>query len=147
MAQHAYSKCLVHMVWGTKKRKPVLKQDVRVKLSKYYYQYAESKEIYMHINFVNADHVHVLIDLPRQLALQKVAKLLKGSSSFWINKNRFTEMKFNWARGYGAFSVSASGLKKVKAYIRNQEEHHRERSFIEELDSFLSVYGLEVQNR
>ena len=147
MAQHAYSKCLVHMVWGTKKRKPVLKQDVRVKLSKYYYRYAESKEIYMHINYVNADHVHILIDLPRHFALQKVAKLFKGSSSFWINKNRLTDLKFSWARGYGAFSVSASALKKVKAYIRNQQEHHREKSFTEELDTFLSAYDLEVQNR
>lgn len=147
MAQHAYSKCLIHMVWGTKKREPVLKRPIRKKLSNYFYKYAESKEIFMHINYVNADHVHVLVDLPRHYALKDVAKLLKGSSSFWINKNRFTKLKFSWARGYGAFSVSASAIEKVKSYIRNQEEHHRKKSFIEELDEFLSAYGLEVPNR
>ena len=147
MAQHAYSKCLIHMVWGTKKRKSVLTKPVRLKLSDYLYRYAEEKEIYMHTNYVNADHVHVLVDLPRHFALQKVAKLFKGSSSFWINKNRLTNLKFSWARGYGAFSVSASGLEKVKSYIRDQEEHHRQKSFSEELDTFLSAYGLELQNR
>lgn len=147
MAIHAYSKCLVHMIWGTKKRKPVLRTPTRKKLSKYFYKYAESKEIYMYANYVNADHVHVLIDLPRYFALQKVAKLFKGSSSFWINKNRLTEFKFSWARGYGAFSVSASDLDRVRSYIQNQEEHHREKTFAEELDSFLSAYGLEVPNR
>ena len=147
MAQHAYSKCLIHMVWGTKKRKSALTKPVRLELSDYLYRYAKEKEIYMHINYVNADHVHVLIDLPRHLAVQKVAKLLKGSSSFWINKNRLTDLKFSWARGYGAFSVSASGLEKVKSYIRNQEEHHREKTFTDELDDFLSAYGLEIQNR
>jgi len=135
------------MVWGTKKRKAVFEKTVRKKLSNYLYQYAKGKEIYMHINYVNADHVHVLIDLPRHFALQKVAKLLKGSSSFWINKNRLTDLKFSWARGYGAFSVSASAIEKVKSYIRNQEEHHRKKSFTEELDDFLSAYGMEVQNR
>lgn len=147
MSQHAYSKCLIHMVWGTKRRKPMLAREVRKKLSTYLYQYAEGKQIYMHINYVNADHVHVLIDLPRHIALQKIAKLLKGSSSFWINKNRLTKSKFRWARGYGAFSVSASAIEKVKSYIRTQEEHHRKKTFKEELDDFLSAYELEVQNR
>lgn len=55
--------------------------------------------------------------------------------------------KFRWGRGYGAFSVSASAIKKVKSYIRNQEKHHRNRSFMEELDSFLKAYGVEEENR
>jgi len=134
------------MVWGTKRRKAMLAREARKKLSTYLYRYAEGKEIYMHINYVNADHVHILIDLPRHLTLQKVAKLFKGSSSFWINKNRLITSKFRWARGYGAFSVSASAIRKVKTYIRTQEEHHRKKTFEEELDDFLSVYGLEVQN-
>jgi len=135
------------MIWGTKRRKAILPREVRKKVSTCLCQYAESKEIYMHINYVNADHVHILIDLPRHLALQKVAKLLKGSSSFWINKNRLTKSKFGWARGYGAFSVATSAITKVKSYIRNQEEHHRQKSFFQELDSFLSAYGLEVHKR
>lgn len=96
----------------------------------------------MHINYVNADHVHVLFDLPTNYALQDIAKLFKGSSSFWINKNRFTKSKFSWGRGYGAFSVSASAIENVKSYIRNQEEHHRKKSFSEELDELLSAYDL-----
>lgn len=135
------------MVWGTKKRQAVLRRVVRKKLSAYLYTYAESKEIYMHINYVNADHTHVLIDLPRQYALKDIAKLLKGSSSFWINKNRLTNKRFRWARGYGAFSVSSSAIEKVKSYIRNQEKHHRQQTYNQELAGFLSAHGREIQNR
>ena len=147
MAEHAYSRCLLHMIWGTKNRKAVLEESVRKKVSNYLYAYAKKKEIFMHINYVNADHVHVLIDLPTSHSIQKVAKLFKGSSSHWINKNRLTKLKFSWGRGYGAFSVSASAIEKVKSYIRNQPAHHRSKSFTEELDEFLFAYGLEVQNR
>jgi REP element-mobilizing transposase RayT len=135
------------MIWGTKKRQPVLKRDVRKQLSNYLYNYAEDKEIFMHINYVNADHVHALIDLSPQFALQEVFKLFKGSSSHWINKNRLTTHKFRWGRGYGAFSVSASGIEKVKAYIRNQEKHHRKKSFTEEYNAFIKAYDIENKNR
>lgn len=101
----------------------------------------------MHSNYVNADHVHVLFDLPTKYSLQDLAKLYKGSSSFWINKNRLTKLKFSWGRGYGAFSVSASAIEKVKSYIRNQKEHHKKLTFEDELSEFLSAYGLRVQNR
>jgi REP element-mobilizing transposase RayT len=147
MAQHAFSKCLLHMIWGTKNRKAILEKPVRKKLSNYFYSYAEKKGIFMQINYVNADHVHIFIDLPTNYSIQQVAKLFKGSSSHWINKHRLTNLKFSWGRGYGAFSVSASAIEKVKSYIRNQPEHHRKKTFQEELDDFLSVYELEVQNR
>ncbi len=129
------------------KKKAVLEKSVRKKVSNYFYSYAKKNEIFMHINYVNADHVHMLIDLPTNYSIQKVAKLFKGSSSHWINKNRLTKFKFSWGRGYGAFSVSASAIDKVKSYIRNQPDHHRKKLFKEELDEFLSAYGLEIQNR
>lgn len=87
MASHSYSKCLLHIIWGTKSRTPVLNEEVRRKLSDYLYNYAQEKQIYMHINYVNADHVHLLIDLPTSRSIEQVVKLFKGSSSHWINKN------------------------------------------------------------
>lgn len=144
MAQHTYTKCLVHMIWGTKRREKVLERDVRKELSEYLYRYSKEKNIYMYLNYVNADHVHVLFDLPNTKCMQDVAKLFKGSSSFWINKNRLTPLKFNWGRGYGAFSVSPSNFDKVRTYIQNQEKHHQKKSFTEELDEFLKAYDLDM---
>lgn len=147
MAKHTYSKCLIHIVWGTKKREPVFDKHIRNMLSEYLHQYSESKKIHMYVNYVNADHVHVLFNLPTTKSIQEVAKLYKGSSSFWINKNGLTSNKFSWARGYGAFSVSRSHYNKVKKYILNQEEHHRKKSFSSEFSDFLNAYNINANNR
>jgi len=64
----------------------------------------------MKINFVNPDHVHVLIDLPTGFSIEKIAQLLKGSSSHWVNSSELLTEKFAWGRGYGAFSVSLSNV-------------------------------------
>lgn len=148
MGQHNYTKCNIHLIWGTKKRRPLLsKKEIRIKVSNYLYHYSEQKQIYMYKNYVNTDHVHALIDLPVQYALKDICKLLKGSSSYWINKNKLLNKKFRWGRGYGAFSVSASGLNQVKKYIHNQEGHHRLKTFTEELNEFISLYDVDIQNR
>jgi len=94
----------------------------------------------MKVNYVNADHVHALIDLPTNIKIEDAARLLKGELSSWINNN--IDFKFNWATGYAAFSVSESRLDKVIKYIINQEEHHRNKSFNEEYNEFLTAYKL-----
>jgi len=114
-----------------------------MKLSGFLYEYSQSKDIYMKINYVNADHVHALIDLPTKYSIEETMKLLKGASSHWINQERIIAAKFSWGRGYGAFSVSQSNVKDVAKYIANQEEHHRRKTFAEEYEKFVRVYGLE----
>lgn len=96
----------------------------------------------MKINYVNADHVHSLIDLPTKYSIEDVAKLLKGELSFWINENDIIPNKFSWGRGYGAFSVSHSIVAKVAEYIAKQEEHHKTMTFLEEYRGFVKKYGL-----
>lgn len=96
----------------------------------------------MKINYVNPEHVHALIDLPTSLAIQDVVQLFKGASSHWINKEGILPRKFSWGRGYGAFSVSHSGVDAVAKYIANQEEHHRKKTFQQEYEAFVRAYGL-----
>jgi REP element-mobilizing transposase RayT len=112
------------------------------KVSQYLTEYAAEKGIYMKINFVNADHAHVLVDLPATMAMDEVAQLLKGASSHWVNESNLVPGKFGWQRGYGAFSVSHSGVDEVCGYIAKQEEHHRKRPFAEELKQLVERYGL-----
>jgi REP element-mobilizing transposase RayT len=130
-------------VWATLQRRPLLSKSAAVKLSDYLKTYAGEKSIYMRINFVNADHVHALIDLPTNRTIEEVVQLLKGSSSHWVNENDLVPGKFAWQRGYGAFSVSHSGVEEVGSYVANQEEHHRKRGFAEELKMLVERYGLQ----
>ena len=143
MSLHSYSRCWLHLVWGTLGREPMLSKDAAVKTSAYLTNYAQEKKIYMKINYVNSDHVHLLIDLPTNKSIEDLMQLFKGSSSHWINENNLVPGKFGWARGYGAFSVSQSGVAEVAKYIAEQEEHHRNKSFSEELKLLVERYGLE----
>lgn len=144
MSVHAYHCCFVHLIWSTYKRRKILPVEARKRVSRFLYQYAESRDILMKINYVNADHVHALIDLSPDKSIQDIVKLLKGSSSHWINKNRIIEDKFSWGRGYGAFSVSQSNAGIVIHYIKNQEIHHRKKNFSDEFESFLRANSLDI---
>jgi putative transposase len=142
MPLHSYTRCWLHIVWATLERRPLLPKPAAAKLSSQLHKYANEKGIYMKINFVNADHAHVLIDLPASKAIDDVVQLLKGGSSHWVNENNLIPGKFGWQRGYGAFSVSHSGLDDVSSYIATQDEHHKKKSFSEELKQFVERYGL-----
>ncbi len=142
MSLHSYSRIWLHLTWGTLERRPLLCRSAAVKASAFLSQYAAEKGLYMKTNYVNADHVHVLVDLPTHLCVEEAAHLLKGASSHWINESNLVQGKFGWGRGYGAFSVSHSGVGEVARYIAAQEQHHRRRSFTEELRRLVERYEL-----
>jgi putative transposase len=142
MSRHSYSRVWLHLAWGTLERRPFLSRPIAAKVSAYLTEYASEKRIYMKINYVNRDHVHALLDLPARLAIDDMMQLVKGSSSHWINQSNLLPCKFAWGRGYGAFSVSHSGVGKVARYIATQEDHHRKRSFSDELKLLVERYGL-----
>jgi REP-associated tyrosine transposase len=134
--------CWVHLIWGTLNRDRVLNKKAAAGLSRYLIEYADQQAVYMKINFINPDHVHALIDLPTGSSIEKIVQLLKGSSSHWINSSELVTGKFAWGRGYGAFSVSHSNVDLVTRYIAEQEEHHRQRTFSDELREFIDRHGL-----
>ena len=142
MPRHSYSRCWIHLIWSTFRREKVLHGENARRVTNSLTSIAESNGIYIKALHVNPDHVHALIDLPATQSVDGVAKLLKGSSSRWINTSGALMGHFQWARGYGAFSVSQSALDDVCAYIGGQEEHHRVRTFAEEYEAFARRYGL-----
>ena len=138
----SFLKVYIHFVWSTKNRIPHLNSpELRQKVWHHIAENARSKDIY--VDFVNgySDHCHCLVSLGVDQTLQKVVQLIKGESSNWINKNRLTKEKFEWQDDYFAVSVSESKLNVVRDYIRNQEEHHRKKSFQEEYDEFIKNYN------
>ena len=81
MSTHAYSRCWLHLIWGTLKREGMFAPPTAAKVSGFLADYAKKNGIYMKINFVNTEHVHALIDLPTNMTIEQVVKLLKGASS------------------------------------------------------------------
>jgi REP element-mobilizing transposase RayT len=117
-------KVWVHFVWATKNRKPLLTKEIRSKLFLHMRDNAKNKDFYF--DFINGyeDHVHCLIGMGSDYGVAKIANLLKGESSYWMNKNDLCKEHFQWQNEYYAVSVSLSDLSKVRAYIKNQEQHH-----------------------
>ena len=104
-------------------------------------QNARSKQIF--INRLNGaeDHIHVLLGLNADMSIAKAIQLIKGESSFWINKQKLTTPSFEWADEYYAVSVSEKQLQKVRDYIAIQEEHHHKKTFQEECDEFMKHHN------
>jgi len=84
-----------------------------------------------------------LISLGTDQTLEKIMQLLKGESSYWINKNRLSKTKFGWQDEYFAVSVSEANVEAVRKYIANQEEHHRSHSFDDEFERFMKRAGFQ----
>jgi REP element-mobilizing transposase RayT len=119
-----------------------LNHQIRIALFDHLVERSEKLQIILEGMSIQLEHVHLLLALPLDKPIAQVAKGLKGESSNWINNKDFISGKFRWQRGYGAFSVSASQLSKVKRYIKNQNEHHVRKSFKEEYDDWARQYGI-----
>ena len=139
-----FVKVYIHFVWSTKNRKPILDSpELRKKVWQHIIQNSKEKSIF--IDFINgySDHCHCLVSLGVDQTIQQIMQLIKGESSFWINKQQLTKQKFEWQDEYFAVSVSESMIDKVRDYIKNQEVHHHKKTFQEEYDEFISKYGFE----
>ena len=88
------------------------------------------------------DHVHLLVGLKATHCLADVLRDLKKASSAWVH-DEIGVSSFAWQEGYAAFTVSPTACPQVKSYITHQEEHHRKKSFREELIEFLELAGVE----
>lgn len=137
----AYVNIYIHAVWGTKNRYPFLIPEVKTAVINHIKQNAVLKQI--HIDCINgaSEHLHCLLALNADTSIAKTMNLIKGESAFWINKNKITTLKFEWADEYYAASVSGSQLYAIRNYIKNQEEHHRKILFKEECESFLKTHS------
>src|SRR5947208_13042922 len=89
MSVHSYSRCWLHLIWGTLNREKLLYKEAAARLSRYLTEYDGAKGVYMKINYVNADHVHALLDLPTSLSIEELIQLLKGNSSHWDQRKQY----------------------------------------------------------
>ena len=138
-----YTKIYLHIVWSTKERKPLITKELKPLLLNHIIENSKTKNIFIDsINCVE-DHVHLLISLGIEQTLSKTMMLIKGESSFWVNKQKIIPSKFEWQDEYFAASVSHTSIESVRRYIANQEEHHKKITFADEYKRFLQSHGFE----
>jgi REP element-mobilizing transposase RayT len=140
---HSFNKIWIHAIWATKNRMLLIHPSIEQKVHQYLRN--ELVELGCPVRIINGmpDHIHCLFLLSPQKSIMEVLKQIKGSSSYFINQNDLIPDKFAWQTGYAAYSVSESGIEKVYQYIKNQKQHHRKKSFQEEYEAFLKLYGFE----
>ena len=137
----AFVKIWIHAVWGTKNREPVLEKGILKSVCDHIKENGKLKGIFIECVNGYSDHLHCLMLLNAGMSISKQMQLIKGESSFWINKNRIVKGHFEWADEYFASSVSEDKLDIVKAYILNQQEHHKKVTFKNDYEKFLKHFG------
>jgi REP element-mobilizing transposase RayT len=144
---HSFTKVLIHSVWSTRNRERSLDSELQDRLWPYLGGIAKQNKMKALAVGGAADHVHILVSLTATLSVAKAVQLLKGNSSKWIHETFPKMSSFEWQEGYGAFSIGVSGVDATIAYIRNQTEHHRTRSFREEFVVMLHKHGFDYDER
>ena len=141
------SRILVHLVFSTKHREPVLSSVLQTDLHPYLAATLDHIDCpSLQVGGV-ADHVHLLFGLSRTRTIADIVETVKTASSRWIKSKDSRLANFHWQSGYGAFSVSQSDADQVVAYIENQAEHHRKRTFQEEYRLLLEKYQVRFDER
>jgi putative transposase len=133
---HTYSNLIYHIVFSTQGRIPLIRNDQKHELHAYLTGLVKEKGGRVLIVNGMPDHLHILVVLPPDISVSDLMKFAKSNSSRWM-KQRFGK-PFAWQKGFGAFSVSRSGVEAVAKYIGEQEMHHQKMDYRDEFISFLN---------
>ncbi len=141
-----FSSLTYHLVFSTKDRLPLMTRDVRERLFPYIGGIVRNLGGTVVAVGGMPDHLHLVSTLPTSIAIADAVRTIKANASKWTNE-QFAASKFGWQRGYGAFSISRSLVPVVVEYVRNQAQHHRDRSFEDELGVLLRVHGIDFDSK
>lgn len=140
-----YSQIYIQIVFAVKNRQALIANAWEEELYKYITGIVQNKGQKMLAINGMPDHIHILIGMKPSCCLSDLVREIKKSSNSFIKEQSFTNSKFEWQEGFGAFSYSHSALDNVIAYISNQKEHHRKRSFKEEYVDFLEKFKIDFK--
>jgi REP element-mobilizing transposase RayT len=144
---NTYTQIHIQVVFSVRDRICIIQKSWKEELYKYITGIVQNnKHKLLAINGM-PDHIHLLIGMRPNQSLSDLVQDIKGDSSKWINNKGFVRGRFSWQEGFGAFSYSKSDVDKVIEYIRNQEKHHKRRTFIEEYLEFLKKFGIDYDER
>ena len=142
-----YTQILYHIVFATKNRDPVLMPERREELFRYIWGITKNLNCTLYrINGVE-DHLHILVSLHPTVCLSDFVKTVKVASSTWIKEQNLFPQFTHWQDGYGAFTHSLKEKDALVNYIKNQQEHHRVKPFLEEFQTLLAEAGMTIDER
>lgn len=142
-----YSQIYIQTIFAVKGRDGLIQPKWEERLYKYITGIVQNKgQKMLAINGI-PNHIHFLIGMKPSCCLSDLVREVKKSSNEFINDNKLSKFKFNWQEGFGAFSYSHSQLDKVIAYIMNQKEHHKKKTFKEEYTDFLKQFNIEYDEQ
>jgi len=144
---NTYTQIHIHFVFAVKYRKGIIESQWKDSLYKYITGIIQNNNHkLLSINGM-PDHIHILVGLRPSQSISDLMKDVKQGSSLWINENKLAKCHFEWQEGFGAFSYSKSQLPNVIGYIKNQEQHHKIKSFREEYFDILEKFEVEYNEK
>jgi REP element-mobilizing transposase RayT len=141
---NTFTQIYMHIIFAVNKREAMIGEVWRDELYHYLAAICQHRNHFVYAINGTADHVHLLVGMHPSESVASLVKEMKGQSSRWINQ-KFYKGTFSWQGGYGAFSYSRSMVAAVKGYIDNQCEHHRKKTFEEELAEIFQKAGIEAR--
>jgi putative transposase len=124
-----------HLVWSTRDRLPIILPNYEVELYSYIRGKSHSLQCTLHAIDGMPDHLHLIVSIPPSLAIAQFIKLIKGSSSHFINRTFLgKEFTFAWQREYGVFSLGSQQLERAVSYVNNQKQHHADGTIVKLLE-------------
>lgn len=143
---NTYTQLYIHLVFAVKNRNALIKRVWKDDLEKYITGIIQTHKHKLLAIESMPDHIHIFIGYNVNQLIPDLVENIKTSSNEWIKTNRLSDFKFEWQKGYGAFTHSRSQLDTVVKYIMNQEEHHKKRSFREEYLEILQKNEVEYKD-
>lgn len=142
-----YTQILYQIVFSTKNREHTLVKEKQKELYQYIWGILKNKRCHLYQIGGITDHIHILTHLHPNIALSSLIKDIKLSSNEYVKKqNLFPDFK-GWQEGYGAFTYSIKDKNNLINYIKNQEEHHKNKTFKEEFIELLDEHGIEFEEK
>jgi len=142
MSRNYYSEIHLHIVWHTKSSLPLLTPQVEPFVHRYLKQrLVQTPGVFVHEVGGTETHVHVVVSIVPTILISELIGQLKGSSSHEANRQFPGRKALEWQGGYGVVSFGTKGLEWVKAYVRNQKEHHARGSVFDRLERITTEDG------
>ncbi len=143
---NTYTQCYFHLVFSVKNRDALIRRDWKDELERYVTGIVQNHLHKMLAIGTMADHAHILIGYNVNHLIPDLVEEIKTSSNKFIKEKKLSKFRFEWQKGYGAFTHSHSQIDLVAKYILSQEEHHKKKSFREEYFEILENNNVEFKD-
>ena len=143
---NTYTQCYIHIVFSVKNRDALIRREWKDELERYVTGIVQNHRHKMLAISAMPEHIHILIGYNINQLIPDLVEEIKTSTNAWIKEKRLSKFKFEWQKGYGAFTHSRSQIDTVVKYIMTQEEHHHKKKFKEEYMEILGEHEVEFKD-